>query len=219
MKKFLTFILVLLTVGVVLFSYSRLKGYKQPAHQPSANTYDQILYERFLAAEEAADYVAMNAAYDSNMRETGVPFVEDYDSTHGGLIYTYSYSATVGSKKKVSGRLFVVAEDLDRTAQTIGENDYFAVDRRTAADPEFVVIDSYRADNEAIIRCLCQLLLKHEADHPTDWDRTLESMVSEWTIHNLAYNMDYRTDRSQHVNLNNADEATDWLQRAVDELK
>lgn len=219
MKKFLTFILILLTVGVCIFVCHKLRNYSQPVYRPPVATYDQALYEKFLAAQDAGDYVAMNDAYDSNMRETGVPFTDDYDPTHGGLIYTYSYTATVGSKKRVSGKLFIVTEDLDRAAQTFGENDYFAVDRRTAADPEFIVMDSYRADNEAIVRCLCQLLLKHEADRPTDWDRSLESMISEWMMHNLAYNMDYKTDHSQHVNLNNADEATDWLQRAMEELQ
>ena len=105
------------------------------------------------------------------------------------------------------------------SAQSAGENDYFAVDRREASDPEIVVMDSYRANSDALIRQLCQILLDHEAAHPTDWDRTIDSMAAEWEVHNMAYSMDYKIDHSQHVNLNNADEKTDWFERAAEEFR
>ena len=218
MRKFLTVMLALLTVTVTIFVIMQLRKGSQPALKPSA-TFDPALYQKFLAAEEAGDYVAMNAAFDSNIILTGVGFSDDYDPTHGGLIYTYPFSVTVSSKEKISGKLFVVSEKLDRKSQSVGANDYFAVDRRTAADPEVVVMDSYRADTDALIKRLCQLLLEHEAAHPTDWERTEESMVSEWKMHNLSYAMGYKVERSMHVNLNNADEGTDWFRRAMEEFK
>lgn len=220
MRKFLTALLILLLGAALFAGFFLLKDGGKPAAVVPEPGYDEELYQKFREAEIRGDFTAMNSAYDKNMKETGVSFTEgDYDPTHGGLIYVYDYSAAVGSKNTVKGKLCVVSDKVDRAAQTMGENDYFALDRRTGvSDPEFVVYDSYRADTDGVIRALCGLLLEHEAAHPTDWDRSLESMVSEWKMHNLAYLMGYKVGHSQHVNLNNGDEGTDWLSRAIDEL-
>ncbi|MGN1098227.1 MAG: hypothetical protein ACI4SS_04960, partial [Clostridia bacterium] len=122
------------------------------------------------------------------------------------------------SEEEISGTLYLVTSDIDRSLQSAGENDYFALDRRSAKDPEVVVYDSYRAGSEKLIRRLCEILLEHEAAHPTDWERTIDSMIEEWEIHNAAYSMDYKTDHSKDVNLNNADENTDWMERALKEF-
>lgn len=181
-------------------------------------TYDEALYREFLLAEEDNDYIHMNTVYEKNMAETGAPFPgEAYDPTHDGKIYTYPYSVTV-SKEEIAGKLYFVAKDVNLDALSANENDYFAVDYRTNSDPEVVVIDSYRAESEAVIRRLCEILLEHEENHPSDWDRTLESMVEEWQIHNAAYIMEYKVDHAKDVNLNNADENTDWVKRAAKEL-
>lgn len=216
MRKFLTTLLIVLLTLTGVLIYARIK-YDRTASGPTYE-YDYALYYDFLAAREAGDYVSMNSAYDRNMEKTGVSFpIEDYDSTYGGLIYTYPYSVKLsGNKGILSGNLYVVSPELDRDAQSVGENDYFAVDRRANKDPEFVVMSSYRADTDALIRQLCQFLLDHETAYPTDWDRTLESMVDEWKMHNLAYSMNYKLDHSADVNLNNADEETDWLLRAME---
>ena len=220
MKKFLTILLIFLLAGVAVLVFLRLRPQDTPAVS-TPPTYDSTLYGNFLAAWDNGDYVAMNTAYERNMEKTGVSFpVEDYDRTHGGLIYTYPYSVKLkGGKETISGNLYIVSAELDRDAQSAGENDYFAVDRRDKSDPEFIVMESYRADTDGVIRQLCQFLLEHESAHPTDWDRTLESMVEEWKIHNLAYSMNYKLDHSADVNLNNADEDTDWLKRAMEEFR
>ncbi len=192
-----------------------------PVGKKPAQSYDGELYEEFLAAEAADDYTKMNEIYDQNMAETGVSFVDgEYDETHGGKIYTYSYSVT-GGNGKIKGKLYIVTEDVALDALSAGENDYFAIDRRDKADPEFLVKDSYRTDSaggEAAVRKLCELLLRHEAAYPSAWERSLESMVYEWQVHNAAYKLGYKTDRSKDVNLNNADENTDWFKRASEEL-
>ncbi len=218
MRKFLTILLIILLITAAAVVAMRLNGGLAEMFSTGPD-YDEELYKAYREAEVRGDYTAMNAAFEENMNKTGVSFFEeDYDPTHGGLIYTYDYSASSGAKKKINGRLYIVTKDLDQNAQTVGENDFFALDRRTAADPEYIVMNSYLAGTDGVIRALCQRLLEHEELYPTDWERTLESMVSEWKMHNMAYAMGYKTDHSQHVNLNNADEDTDWLMRAVEEL-
>ena len=216
MKKALTALLIILMMLTGVLVYSQLKSDRSASNLPSS-TYDLALYDEFLAAQEAEDYVGMNSAYERNMAKTGISFLdEDYDETHDGLIYTYPYSVkSTGGKDPIRGKLYIVSTKVDRDVQSAGENDYFAVDRRDKKDPEFVVMSSYRADTDAVIRQLCQLLLDHESAYPTEWNRTLESLVQEWKIHNLAYSLNYKIDHSADVNLNNADEDTDWLKKAA----
>ncbi len=225
MRKFLVILLIILALASAFFIFLDLWEAREPealtAPEPDAPAaFDQALYERFLEAEEAGDYVEMNAVFDENMSATGVSFFDDgYDPTHGGLIYTYTYSVSGDNGKSLTGNMYIVDKNLDMDAQSVGENDYFAVDRRDASDPEIVVMDSYRANSDVLIRQLCQILLDHEAAHPTKWERTLDSMAAEWAVHNMAYSMDYKIDHSQHVNLNNGDEKTDWFERAAEEFR
>ncbi len=221
MKKVFIILLILLPVAAAALIFLELKT---PTVEPSPveepKKYDEVLLAEYLAAEEKGDLIAMNAAYDKNMEKTGVSFLEHgYDPSHGGKIYTYGFSVDDnGGDEIITGTMYVVLPEVDLKVQSSGENSYFAVDRRTSADPEIVVYDSWRADSDALIRKLCGILLEHEAAHPSQWNRTLDSMAEEWEMHNAAYQIDYKTDRAKDVNLNNADENTDWLARAAKEL-
>ncbi len=218
MKKSASIILlitaaVLLTAAVGLI----LNEFRTAGPMPEPPKYDEALYEKYKAAQEKGDFVAMNAAFEENMLKTAVPFFDGFDPTHGNSFYTYPYSAEVDGKE-VSGTLYLCTEKVERASQSLGENDFFALDRRTAKDPEIVVYDSYRADSQILIKCLCTVLLEHEKVYPSPWERSLDSMVEEWAIHNAAYEMNYKVDHAKDVNLNNADESTDWLKRAAKEL-
>ncbi len=182
-------------------------------------SYDRELYALFQEAEERGDLISMNKLYERNLSLTGIPFPDgEYDYTHGGVIYTYPFRVSVTRYEEFAGNVYIVKKSLDREPLSITDNDYVVLDSRTNSDPEFVVIDSYRADNSALIRRICKILLDHEELYPTDWERTLDSMVGEWQIHNAAYAMNYRVDKAKNVNLNNDDEDTDWLSRAFKEV-
>ncbi len=182
-------------------------------------SYDGGLYALFQSAEERGDLISMNKLYERNLSLTGIPFPGgEYDPTHGGVIYTYPFRVSASIYDEFAGNMYIVQKSLNREPLSITDNDYVVLDGRANGDPEFEVIDSYRADNSVLIRRLCSILLEHEELYPTDWERTLDSMVGEWQIHNAAYAMNYRVDKSKNVNLNNGDEDTDWLSRAFKEV-
>ncbi len=217
MKKFLIIILALVIVAGAGAAFLLSKRDAEKVSPPAA--YDRELYSRFCAAMDKGDYIAMNNAYDENFTKTGVSFFDvEYDHTHGGKIYSYPFTVTYKKEDTVSGTLYFVTEDVDISAQSAGENDFFAVDKRDRNDPDVVVMDSYRANRAQLITKLCEILLSHEAEHPTRWERTLDSMVTEWQFHNAAYSMNYKIDHSKDVDLNNADENTDWVKRTFQEL-
>lgn len=220
MKKFLTIVLIIIIIAAALLVCLNWHPSETEFEVPTEPSYSEELLNEYNAALEKGDYVAMNAAFDENMEQTGVSFFEEeYDPTHGGKIYSYPYSIDIENNgEETSGVLYVITSDVNISAQSAGENDYFALDRRDAADPEFVVYDSYRAQSDKLIRRLCRILLNHEEAHPTAWERTLDSMAEEWQMHNASYEMDYKIDHAKDVNLNNGDENTDWMERTLEEL-
>lgn len=132
----------------------------------------------------------------------------------GGNIYTYEYACRADSLS-FEGKVYIldlpksltnsekeqIADGLD-----IKEQDYVVIDYRGRTDPDMQIRCSYRADNPDIRKCVLDILLKYEENHPSDWDRTYKSMNSEWYMHNMAYRAGYNIERSKHVDLNNKDE-------------
>ena len=53
---------------------------------------------------------------------------------------------------------------------------------------------------------ILEVLCHYEECYPTDWDRSLDSMRLEWTIHNLSHLLGYDLKSSRDVDLDNADE-------------
>ncbi len=208
----------ILLIGAAVLIITELSSPAPEVVPAEEKTYDAKLFEDYKDAEARNDYIAMNNIFEENMAATGVSFFDtDYDQTHGGVIYTYTFRHSVGDEI-VGGKLYIIGADIDRTALSADENDYIAADYRKNNDPEFVVYDSHRAKSEALITALCEMLLSHEEKYPSAWERSLGSMVDEWQIHNAAYAMDYKTDSARDVNLNNADESIDWLERAAKEF-
>lgn len=221
MKKTTAFLLAAAVIFMAAASIILVKEFTAPQEPPEeaeAKTYSEVLFAEYNAAKEIGDYIKMNELYEENYAQTGMDFpIDEYDPTHNGLIYTYSYSVKVG-KENIEGKLYIVSADVNTENLSITDKDFIAVDRRMDSDPQMVVLNSYRADSLSLIEKLCSLLLMHEEKYPTDWNRTLSSMSEEWQIHNSAYNMDYEIERSKDVNLNNNDEDTDWFLRTIDEL-
>ncbi len=217
MKKSTVITLIIIAAALLAAAgWLVFREFSSPKPEPEPpKTYDAALYEAFTAAEAKGDLIAMDKAFRKNMDETGVSFFDyEYDLTHDGKIYAYPYTVTVDDEE-ISGSLYVVSADVDLTLLSYGESDFVAVDMRSNSDPDVKVIASYRAESEAHIKRLCELLLAHEESHPSEWERTLTSMIEEWQMHNAAYTMEYEVDRAKDVDLNNADENTDWIKEAL----
>lgn len=60
---------------------------------------------------------------------------------------------------------------------------------------------------------ISSMLLAYNDENPSipSWNRTLNSMVIEWDIHNKVYDMGYARDSTADVDLNNKDEGKGWL--------
>ena len=85
--------------------------------------------------------------------------------------------------------------------------DIYIIDDRKDADPDMSICDSYGITSRSDMNVILEVLLEYEREYPSDWDRTKSSMLNEWIIHNMLYRLKYERQRTDQVDLNNADEA------------
>ncbi len=110
-----------------------------------------------------------------------------YATYTGGRIY-------IGNKRYING------------LKDINSNDVLVVDERYKKDSNMKVLDSYRINNGLNRREILKVLKKYEEDYPSNWNRTIESMLLEWEVHNIFYKLGYRLNRTTDVDFNNKDE-------------
>ena len=88
----------------------------------------------------------------------------------------------------------------------IRDGDVLVLDQRDSKDPNIKICDSFKIESYKQRKEILEILCLYEQCFPTDWDRTLESMLLEWRIHNGSFFFDYEINSSVDVDLNNADE-------------
>ena len=86
------------------------------------------------------------------------------------------------------------------------QGDVMILDARHEKDPDFKIIDSYLINDRSKQREILEALNAYEEDYPSNWNRSLESMESEWFVHNICYHFNIRVVSSRNLDLNNTDE-------------
>ena len=161
-------------------------------------TYTLEKYQtEFNDAQKEDDYVGMNKAHKKadQLRKNylGRDYTgDDFDYTHGGKIYTYNYEyeardGLFTTTKK--GTLYILTDENIVSDQSIDENEHIAIDFRSNKNPNVRVVNSYKVKDENERAQIVSSILTHEAEHPSDWDRTEESMENEWEWHNRMYDI------------------------------
>lgn len=107
-----------------------------------------------------------------------------------------------------SGTIYIGDEEYLNTINDLGKYDVLALDNRSLKDPDIRIYDSYKITNPSIREEIIEGLLLYEEVYPSNWDRSKESAMYEWTVHNLMYQFGYKVHRTMDVDLNNADEKT-----------
>lgn len=102
----------------------------------------------------------------------------------------------------------MVTEDQLDIMEEREKNVVVIVDKRTSSDPNMQIQDSYRITKTKQQKEIAQLMLNYNTSNPVEpvWSRTLDSLVEEWKLHNFAYNLGYKQERTGDCDFNNADE-------------
>ena len=132
-------------------------------------------------------------------------------------VYEYSYSGNMsgilGTSSNVqvseSGKLYIykgVTQDYfeDTSNKPDGFRagiDFMVGDYISQADPNIQVRDSYRCTMKSQMKAITSILLEYAEG--TEWERTQESLITEWREHNRYA---WSSARAKHVDFNNAEE-------------
>lgn len=134
------------------------------------------------------------------------------------LILTYPYKHKYNSNYKIldesddafalysDGLIYIGDRDYINSLENIKDGDILVIDERDKDDPNMIICNSCDIKNKDIRNDILEVLCCYEDMYPSDWDRTIESMRFEWLCHNVAYYVEYKTDDSKEVDLNNCDE-------------
>lgn len=107
--------------------------------------------------------------------------------------------------KYEDGKIYIGSEDyIDSLKPNNG--DILVIDQRSTSDPNMKVRSSFEIHDKNKRNTIIEVLQEYEKEHPSNWNRTTETMRLEWFIHNLCYENNYETERAQDVDLNNQDE-------------
>ena len=84
--------------------------------------------------------------------------------------------------------------------------DILVLDARNEGDPDFKIFDSYQVYDIRKQRAILEALYDYEKENPSSWERSVESMESEWFFHNICYFLNIHVTRTRSIDLNNSDE-------------
>lgn len=109
--------------------------------------------------------------------------------------------------KYEDGLVYIGNEDyIECLIGNVNEGDVLVIDKRLSDDPDMQVVSSYRITDQDDIKDILGCLLEYESEYPTCWNRTMDSMVTEWEVHNFLYRLLFQRYRTDDVDLNNEDE-------------
>lgn len=112
-----------------------------------------------------------------------------------------------------SGRsLHIVKTDADRRAYEDGR-DVLVLDDRDAGNPSFQILRSCAVRDPAARREILDAIIAFDLQYPSErpWRRSMDSLVKEWNLHNLAYRLHIYRKSSADVDLDNYDEGKGYF--------
>ena len=107
-----------------------------------------------------------------------------------------------------NGYVYIGDEDYLNSLENISPNDVLVLDERNLRDSNMAIYNSYVISNKDERNEILEILCEYEKEYPSNWDRSIESMRLEWFCHNICCYMNYKTDHTSEVDLNNNDEDT-----------
>ena len=101
-----------------------------------------------------------------------------------------------------NGYVYIGTKEYLNSVQTT-PNDVCVLVLTNGDDPDMKVISSYEIKDKDIRNEILEIICLYERLHPSDWDRTIESMRLEWFVHNFCYDCNHKIDHTRDVDFDN----------------
>lgn len=113
-----------------------------------------------------------------------------------------------------SGRgLHIAKVGADTRAYDDSAGDVLVLDDRDTGNPSFQILRSYAVRAVADKREILDAIIAFDRENPSErpWRRSVQSLLKEWNLHNLAYRLHFYRKSAANVDLDNYDEGKGYL--------
>ena len=138
---------------------------------------------------EMAPLPVYNTGYSINQsynRESNIPL--PYATCESGDVY-------IGKEK-----------DLKRLDEKVRRNSVLIIDERTCDDPNMKIMKSYAITSKSEMASIAGIMQEYNEEYPSNWNRSTDSIINEWEIHNICSDFSFMPSHTDDVDLNNGDE-------------
>ena len=104
------------------------------------------------------------------------------------------------------GRIYIGSREFIEKIFDESTNDVYIVDLRDGSNPALTIVNSYELRNKDEMKDILTVMQEYERRYPSNWDRTRDSMMNEWSIHNILYDLSFERSHTKEVDLDNGDE-------------
>ncbi len=116
-----------------------------------------------------------------------------------------AFGAYKGGKIYIGDRDYIISiKDKVKEGDILIEQGYRVDDGYN--DPNYKIYSSYLIKDKDDRNAILNVLQVYNMKYPWEFNRSLDSMRVEWSVHNYLYEMGYERNRTQDVDLNNDDE-------------
>lgn len=131
-------------------------------------------------------------------------YVHEYEYTPRYSLYAED-SLPYGKYSK--GDVYIGDEEyIESIKDNINEDDILIIMGYQDGEPNATILSSYEITSKGERDEILRILKHYEIENPSEWNRSLESMRLEWTVHNILYNLGYKRDRTKDCDLDNPEE-------------
>ncbi len=120
--------------------------------------------------------------------------------------YNTTPTETICPYTTYGNRNIYIADEETIKRIIVESNDIYIIDERDEKDPNMCICNSHLIKSTQEIEDIIDILLQYEKENPSDWERTRDSLINEWIMHNLGFDFGIKRLRTRNVDLNNADE-------------
>ena len=132
----------------------------------------------------------------------------------------------IGSYNKGQGYVYIIKKEQLDLLEEREKNVVVILDQRTPIepnpnyDPNMKIIDSYQITKKKQQKEIAQLMLNYNTANPVSptWNRTLDSLVKEWEIHNNVYKTGLFQSNTADCDFNNGDEGKGYWDFFVERI-
>lgn len=104
-----------------------------------------------------------------------------------------------------NGNIYILDERI-KNIPHVDNGDIYIIDSRDSRNPDMQICDSFKIKTKEEMIEILNIMLEYEEENPSKWDRTLNSMLNEWYIHNMCYYNYLCQSRTSCVDMDNNDE-------------